>query len=92
VPCLAPFEQWPSLHSLQTGNGLRLHTPEFGLYWAISPAHQRQGYATEAARAMIDYAFNSFKLKRIVATTTYDNTASMGVMQAGNAGRKESTV
>jgi hypothetical protein len=30
---------------------------------------------------MIDYAFQQLRLKRIVATTTYDNAASMGVMQ-----------
>jgi RimJ/RimL family protein N-acetyltransferase len=81
VPCLAPFEQLPSLRSPQTGDGLHPHTTEFGLYYALSPTHQRQGYATEAARAMIDHAFNALKLKRIVATTTYDNAASMGVMR-----------
>jgi len=81
VPCLAPFEQLPSLRSPQATDRLRPHTPEFGLYWAISPAHQRQGYATEAARAMTDYAFDTLKLKHIVATTTYDNAASMGVMR-----------
>jgi [ribosomal protein S5]-alanine N-acetyltransferase len=78
VPCLAPFEQLPSLRSAE---GLSLYTTEFGLYYALSPAYHRQGYATEAARAMTDYAFDALKLKRIVATTTYDNAASMGVMR-----------
>ena len=81
VPCLAPFEQLPSLRSLQTGDSLRPFTTEFGLYYALSLSFQRQGYATEAARAMIDYAFNTLKLKRIVATTAYDNAASIGVMR-----------
>ena len=78
VPCLMPFEQLPSF---KTQDGPRPNTAEFGLYWAVSPAHQRQGYAAEAARAMIDYAFDVLKLKRIVATTTCDNIASMGVMR-----------
>ena len=79
VPCLAPFKQLPSL---RTGaEGLSLYTTEFGLYYAVSPTFQHQGYATEAARAMIDYAFNTLKLKRIVATTAYDNAASIGVMR-----------
>jgi len=78
VPCLAPFGQLPSL---QTTEGSSLYTTEFGLYYALSPAYQRQGYATEAARGMIRYAFNTLRLKRIVATTTYDNVASMGVMR-----------
>ncbi len=30
---------------------------------------------------MLDYAFGEMRLKRIVATTTYDNTASIGVMR-----------
>ena len=47
----------------------------------ISRLHQRQGYATEAARAMIDYAFRELHLRRMVATTTRDNAASIGVMR-----------
>ena len=78
VPCIAPFGQLPSL---RTTEGSSLYTTEFGLYYALSPAVQRQGYATEAARGMIRYAFNTLRLKRIVATTTYDNVASMGVMR-----------
>ena len=30
---------------------------------------------------MIDYAFQHLRVKRIVATTTFENTASMGVMR-----------
>ncbi len=30
---------------------------------------------------MVHYAFRHLRLKRIVATTTYDNTASLGVMR-----------
>lgn len=81
VPCLAPFEQLPSLRSPHMGDSQCPHTTEFGLYYALSPSFHRQGYATEAARAMIDYAFNTLWLKRIAATTTYDNAASMSVMR-----------
>jgi ribosomal-protein-alanine N-acetyltransferase len=70
VPCLDRFEQLPAFA-----------TTELGLYYAISPAHQRRGYATEAAQAMCDHAFQELGLKRIVATTTYDNAASIGVMR-----------
>jgi RimJ/RimL family protein N-acetyltransferase len=51
------------------------------LYYALSPARHRRGYATEAVRAMIDYAFRRLRLRRIIATTTYNNEASMGVMR-----------
>ncbi len=80
VPCLMPFEQLPYF----AGNpsvGPARSTPEFGLFWAISPAHQHQGYATEAARAMITYAFQHLNLKRVIATTEYANLASIGVMR-----------
>jgi len=55
--------------------------PEMGLYYAVSPRHQGKGHATRAARALIDYAFEHFKLKRIVANTSHDNLASQRVMK-----------
>lgn len=79
VPCLMPFEQLPYFGGESDAQS-SLSTPEFGLYWAISPAQRRRGYATEAAQAMVDYAFQTLKLKRVVATTSYDNVGSMGVM------------
>ncbi len=48
---------------------------------AIDCLHQNLGYASEAARAMIDYAFGQLKLRRILACTEYDNLASQGVMR-----------
>jgi len=85
VPCFAPFGQLPLFRSGSNGAAdsvaERLFTAEFGLFYAFSPAFQRQGYATEATRALIDYAFAQLNLRRIVATTMYDNAASMGVMR-----------
>jgi RimJ/RimL family protein N-acetyltransferase len=84
VPLLMPFEQLPEL--AEDGGAAAVPpeqaraTAEVGLFWAIDPAHQRQGYATEAARAMIDYAFSTLRLKRIMANTDFSNTASQGVM------------
>jgi len=81
VPCLAPFDQ---LLSLRATGGLGPRggsTPEVGLYWAVASAHQRQGYATEAARALVTYGFGALDLLRIVAMTDFSNTASIGVMR-----------
>jgi [ribosomal protein S5]-alanine N-acetyltransferase len=80
VPCLAPFDQIPALRLSTDPTPARMST-EFGLYWAISPAHQCRGYATEAARAMIAYAFAELGLARVAATTSYDNAPSIGVMR-----------
>jgi ribosomal-protein-alanine N-acetyltransferase len=81
VPCLNAFEQCPNFSYYKTTSGPGQYTAEFGLYYAISPNHQRQGYAAEAAQAMVDYAFNQLQLKRIIATASYDNSASIGVMR-----------
>jgi RimJ/RimL family protein N-acetyltransferase len=81
VPCFAPFGQLPSLRTGSDKSVDHLNSTEFGLFYAFSPAYQKRGYATEAARALIHYAFGQLNLRRIVATTTYDNAASMGVMR-----------
>lgn len=78
VPCLDFYSRLPSLIK-ETSRDLM--TTEFGLFWAIAPEHQGQGYASEAAQAMIDHAFHEFKLKRVIATTEYTNSASQGVMR-----------
>ena len=36
----------------------RLLSPEIGLFWGIMPEFRRRGYATEAARALLDYLFH----------------------------------
>lgn len=81
VPSFGPFGQLPSVRTGQRDAIAHLNAPEFGLYYALSPAYQRQGYATEAAQALIKYAFTELRLKRIVATTTYENAASIAVMR-----------
>ncbi len=75
-PCLHPFGQVGLGDAPPMG-----HTPELGLFWAISRQHRGQGYAAEAARALIDFAFDEMHLHRIVATTEYENLASQRVME-----------
>jgi len=81
VPCLNAFEQLPAFAAAGNPGDSSLYSTEFGLFYAVSSAYQRKGYATEAAQALVDYAFQHLRLNRIVATTTYDNAASMGVMR-----------
>lgn len=78
VPCLAPFGLIPGL-----GDGSDPHRfrPEVGLYWATAPAERGQGYATEAAAALIAFGFDHLHLARIVATTEHANLASISVMR-----------
>jgi RimJ/RimL family protein N-acetyltransferase len=49
--------------------------------FAFLPAARGQGYATEAAAAMLDYGFAEMRLPRIVAITTLDNAASGRVLE-----------
>lgn len=58
-----------------------LITPEFGLYWGILPEYQRNGYATEAGRTIIDHLFNDWHVKQVVATTEHDNHPSQKTME-----------
>jgi RimJ/RimL family protein N-acetyltransferase len=78
VPCFDIFEQIPGLS--RGGPPSAYQVAEMGLFWAIDPDHQREGYATEAAQALIDFAFQQLRVKRLIATTEYDNAASIGVM------------
>ena len=79
VPCLGPFDQLPAL--AVGGSSSRLWSPEFGLYWSILPSHQRRGFATEAGRVLLEWAFRVLHVGRIVAMTSYDNTASIRVIE-----------
>jgi RimJ/RimL family protein N-acetyltransferase len=49
--------------------------------WALGCAHQGRGLATEAARALIDYAFLQLGLHRIYARTGADNVRSWKLME-----------
>lgn len=80
-PVVAPLGQLPAYGGPSDDPASRRSVCEFGLYWAISPRHQRQGYAAEAGQALIDYGFGVLNLRRIVGTTDYDNLASQGVMR-----------
>jgi RimJ/RimL family protein N-acetyltransferase len=81
VPAFGPFGVLPGFDVAPDSPAGRRNTPEFGLYWAVHPDHQRRGYATEAARALTDFAFTVMNLRRIVATTEYENHASQAVMR-----------
>jgi [ribosomal protein S5]-alanine N-acetyltransferase len=52
---------------------------ELGYY--LGRAAWGQGYATEAARACLDYGFETIKLPRIVATVRLENAASRHVLE-----------
>jgi len=63
---------------------LRMEEPdsrEAKIGLTINPDFQNQGYATEAAIALIDFGFNSLSLETIKASCDSENHASRKVMQ-----------
>ncbi len=79
APSYGPFGTLPYFVK-RNGHEDCHNRPELGLFYHLAQQHRGCGYATEAAQAMIDYAFTQMNLSRIVATTTKDNTASQAVM------------
>jgi RimJ/RimL family protein N-acetyltransferase len=47
----------------------------------VLPAKQRQGFATEAARAALEFGFSEVGLDEIVSFTWTENAASLRVME-----------
>ena len=69
------FQGWASLR-LRDG-----HPGEATLGYRLRRSAWGQGYATEAARALIGAAFRNTDLQRVTATTYQDNRASRRVME-----------
>ncbi|WP_335871787.1 GNAT family N-acetyltransferase [Bacillus sp. 2205SS5-2] len=60
------------------------HTYEVG--WVFNPNYHQRGYATEAAKAILDFGFKKMNLHRIIATCQPENIPSYRVME--NAGMR----
>lgn len=56
-------------------------TPAVEIGWRIAPAHQRRGYAEEAARLALAYGFGPLGLPEIVAFTIPANEPSWRLME-----------
>ncbi len=51
------------------------------MYYTVMPDRQGNGYATEAARAIVEYAFAHSEYQRIIAHVMEENVASIRVAQ-----------
>ena len=63
-----PFHPWFAPRTYEIG-------------WVLNKGHHGQGYATEAALALLRYGFETLALHRIIATCQPENTASARVME-----------
>lgn len=56
-------------------------TEDYEIGWQLRRSHWGFGYATEAARPILDHAFGTLKLSQVFAVTRADNLASIRVTQ-----------
>jgi RimJ/RimL family protein N-acetyltransferase len=71
-------------HLLIGACGIRMataHAPEAELGYELHPAYWGQGYATEAARAMLAFGFRTLHLQRVWAQCLAENHASARVLE-----------
>ncbi|MFZ9858308.1 MAG: GNAT family N-acetyltransferase [Roseiflexaceae bacterium] len=76
VPCIDQFGK-VGIGSNDDG----MSHAEVGMFWHVLDEWRNQGIATAAATLLRDYACNQLGLRRIIATTEYDNHASQAVMR-----------
>lgn len=55
--------------------------PQLQLLYLLLPSHWGRGLATEAAAAVVEYAFEELGFERVVAATDIPNEASIRVME-----------
>jgi RimJ/RimL family protein N-acetyltransferase len=53
--------------------------PDFEIGWGIATDFRGKGYAVEAARASIDWAFATLEIEQVIHCIDRENTASQGV-------------
>jgi RimJ/RimL family protein N-acetyltransferase len=56
-------------------------TPAVEIGWRLGSSHWGQGYATEGAKAVLEYGFKTCSLKEIVSFTVPENVRSIRVME-----------
>lgn len=56
-------------------------TPAVEIAWRLAYTHWGKGYATEGAKAALQYGFETLKLPELVAFTTINNLRSRHVME-----------
>jgi len=78
IPGVTPFAGFVGL----SAPGFQAHfTPCVEIGWRLAADHWGRGYATEGARALVDYAFDDLGVKRVIGVTHPGNKASQHVLQ-----------
>ena len=73
---------WPELFRVpETADEYAHASFELSILYGLSNKHRGQGYATEAANALMKYAFDTLQVKRVFADTNRSNVGSINVMK-----------
>lgn len=78
IPTLKQFIGFVGLHTPKVEMPF---SPCVEIGWRLSKKYWGQGYATEAATAVLQYAFNELELREVVSFTTRNNIRSIAVME-----------
>ena len=73
-----------SNHQLIGNCGIRMETPkafQADIGYELDPKYWGQGYATEAAHAIVDFGFSTFRLHRVWSWCVADNVGSAHVLE-----------
>lgn len=62
-------------------NFIGKNNPVIEIGWRLSAQHWNRGYASEAAKAVVEYAFSVLNLKELISFTAVTNTRSRRVME-----------
>jgi RimJ/RimL family protein N-acetyltransferase len=65
--------------------------PDLEIGWMLMPAQRRHGYATEAARAALDFTFSTLKAPRAISLIRLENAVSERVARR-LGGRQATTI
>src|SRR5919205_495280 len=90
-PVLEREDDWLSCAAIDRESGA--FVGDFSFHWVsethrtgeigfvVAPEHHGKGYATEAARALLDWAFGAGGFHRVIGRTEARNTASARVLE-----------
>ncbi len=56
-------------------------TPAVEIAWRLSYEYWGKGFATEAAQAVLEHAFDKLKIKEVVAYAVHDNERAIHIME-----------
>ena len=81
IVCFGIFNQHTGDIVGATGAGKHDDLNETEVFYHLLPEYRGQGYATEAGRAVTEWALESYNLKKIIATIEVENESSKRVVE-----------